>query len=161
MYYYLIPICLGYVCYHFNIIRNCKSVCLNKKKRDFIRKIGISKILYITCSLLLNAIYIFLSQKLNKSLIHINNNIYDIQYVVKGQLYKIRFKVPISPSLILLITDEDNNDVTNDILPYIGPDNNFHGIKYTPKSFNKKKLIFETINGDELTFSEDDTIIIL
>lgn len=56
--------------------------------------------------------------------------------------------------------NEKNEDVTEQILPYIGPNNNFHNEKFNPIFFGYKKLIFEMLNEETRVFCNAETIVI-
>jgi hypothetical protein len=57
-----------------------------------------------------------------------------------------------------MITDDLNNDLTQQIIPYIGPNENFHDRYIKPSFFNKTKLIIQLSNGTEKVFMENDNI---
>ena len=54
------------------------------------------------------------------------------------------------------VLDDDNNDVTHEIEPYFQNIKTLDNIK--PKDLNYKKLIFETIMGEEQEFEADEYI---
>ena len=83
---------------------------------------------------------------------------YLVSYVIDQTVYKMFVKKKKGPKKVLLIHDDQQSDVSELIFPYLGPNDNFHGIKYTPKFFNKKELIFEFSNGDERIFRNTDEI---
>ena len=64
------------------------------------------------------------------------------------------------PSKVLLVSDENEKDVSEYIGPYLGPEENFYGYIFTPKFWNKKELIFELSDGSEKIFSENQYIIL-
>jgi len=151
MYSYLILI-LGSSLLYFsrNIIKN------NYKLVKF-RKINF-KSLKIFIQLFLKVIYILIIQKFSKNLNKIKKNTYELTYSVNGKIFKYRFKIEKGPSKILQIIDNNNNDVTSEIIPYSGPMNDFHMTNYTPKDFNQIELTFNLFNGKELTFKENEII---
>ena len=56
------------------------------------------------------------------------------------------------------ITNEENNDVTNIMLSFMGPRGDFFGYQLTPSYFGYNKLSFETTYGD-YSFSANQSII--
>ena len=151
MYSYLILI-LGSSLLYFsrNIIKN------NYQLVKF-RKINF-KFLGICVKIFLRIIYISILQKFSKNLNKIKKNTYELSYSVNGKFFKYRFKLEKGPSKVLQIIDNNNNDVTLKIFPYLGPQYDFHQHKYTPKDFNYSELSFNLFNGKELTFKENEII---
>ena len=110
--------------------------------------------------MIIKILWIYIIQYFNNSVILIEGNKYIITYVIKGRLYKMLVKPCKGPSKVLLITDENHEDVSNIVCPYLGPEENFHYTLFTPKFFNKKELVFELSNGSEKIFSENENITI-
>jgi hypothetical protein len=96
----------------------------------------------------------------NNSIEHVDNKTAIISYVLNGKLYRMVVKSKKGPSAVLLITDEESNDISDTILPFIGPYHDWHGKNYTPSFWNKKSLTFEFSNGEQKTFMENEVIII-
>lgn len=89
------------------------------------------------------------------------NKYYDVSYKYGSAEYKIRCKINRHRnSNIYKITDENENDITYLLIPYMGPMNNFHGKGYYPKDFNYKKITFHYLNNEVKIFEENDLIII-
>jgi len=67
-------------------------------------------------------------------------NTFEVFFVIKSKLYKMRVKVPTGPNSIMAISS-NGRDVTNDLLPYLGNDLTFHrNYTYTPTSFGFDKI---------------------
>jgi hypothetical protein len=116
-------------------------------------------ITYVSICLILQALYITMCQKLNNSVKKIDRRTYEITYIINGQLYKINVCPKIGPSYILLITDENEQDMTDIVLPYLGPQLDCHGNKkYTPLFFQRSKLTFELSDGNSIDFNLDTSI---
>ena len=64
------------------------------------------------------------------------------------------------PSKVLLVSDEKHEDVSHLILPYLGPEENFHNYVFTPNFFDRKELVFELSNGVEKLFTHNQNIIL-
>ena len=115
-------------------------------------------IIWFSIKLILQALYINLIQYLNKSLIMIDKNTYELTYIINGTTYKNRIKIKKGPKPVLQISDECSEDITDKILPYLGPSYDFNGSKLTPKIFGYKTLTFEMSDGNEKFFDENDII---
>jgi len=112
----------------------------------------------ISCELVGKAMYLSFIQWLNNSVTQLDKNTYLVNYVLKNRLYTMVVKPCGGPTPVLLVTDEDGEDVTDRVVPYIGPKNDFHGEKLTPKFFNTIQLNFETSFGDTIIFNEPDIL---
>ena len=62
------------------------------------------------------------------------------------------------PSPVMNITDENSNDVTKMVLPYMGPNYNWHGISITPKNLEYEQLSFQLSNGSNYTYNSTDSM---
>jgi hypothetical protein len=102
--------------------------------------------------LILQVMYISLLQKMNKSIKKLDKRTYEVTYVINGRMYKMVAKPTPGPIPILQIIDEESNDVTDKVLPYMGPTYDWHGNKLSPEFFGAKTLTFELYNGTEYTF---------
>lgn len=122
------------------------------------RYTGFFTMLWITICMILKASYISLLQYINSTIRQIDRKTYEITYVVKGKTFKMIVKPKRGPSDVLLIYNEEDEDVGEVVMPYLGPEDNFHGHDYTPKFFRYKTLTFEMCNGNKLTFLENETI---
>ena len=95
---------------------------------------------------------------MNNSIIKLDKNTYILSYILHDNEYKMVIKIARGPSPILSIKNEDNKDLTDIILPYLGPKNDWHNNKFTPKFFNCKSLSFELSNGEIIKFHEETEI---
>ena len=117
-------------------------------------------IMFISIEMLLQAFYQSLVQYLDESVKKIGKNKYELKYVINGKLYKKIIIPERGPLPIICITDENGRDVTDKIIPYIGPNHDFHNEKFYPNFFGYTKLVFEMSTGDIKTFNNSETIII-
>lgn len=114
---------------------------------------NIGMIVWISFGLIFKSMYVTFIQKLNKNLKKIDKNTYELSYIINGQLYKLIVKQRKGPKNVIQVIDEEDNDLTENMLSYLGPHENFHGNKdITPFYFGKKKLVFFLSNGDEVIF---------
>jgi hypothetical protein len=114
----------------------------------------------ISLQMIFKSLYLSFIQYMNNSLIKIDKNSYELSYIVHGKLYKMIIKPIRGPVPILCVTNENNVDITDEILPYLGPNNDWHGKKYYPDFFKYKTLNIELLNGTKKTFNDNETIII-
>jgi hypothetical protein len=117
-------------------------------------------VIVVSLQLIFKALYISLIQYLNKSIIKIDKNMYEKSYVVNGKLYKMIIMPSRGPVPVLQITNEKDEDVTDHILTYLGPEHNWHYTYFTPKFFNYDSLTFQLSDGTEKVFNDRDTIIL-
>jgi hypothetical protein len=135
----------------YNKLKNLKELVSTRNK-------NMCMIFWICLSLIFKSLYINMCQKLNRSVIQIDKNSYEITYVISGHMYKIYVKPVRGPKPVILITDDNDEDITDIVVPYLGPHSNCHGNTHTPLFFKREKLIFELSNGNSLEFNINDTI---
>lgn len=108
--------------------------------------------------LVAKTLYLSFIQYMNTSVIKIDNDTYVLSYVIEGILYR----TIITPSKlgppVLLVSDNASNDVSDIVLPYLGPIYNWHGLALTPASLGFDKLIFEMSDGNELVFEKKEPL---
>lgn len=92
----------------------------------------------------------------------IDRNRLEISYKFRDAEYRIRSRVRRGPAPVIRLMANDT-DVTEDVLPYIGPGDDFHGISYTPADFGYESMTLERPEDDgatTLTFSKNEAIVI-
>ena len=119
---------------------------------------GKFNILWVSLTIIFKALYIMLIQYLNNTVIKIDKNKFQITYVIDGKLYKLVVKTKRGPRSVLIVYNENQQDMTDIILPFLGPQEDLHRQDYTPDFFNSCSLTFELSNGSELTFKTGETI---
>jgi hypothetical protein len=112
-----------------------------------------AKMSYIIVNTSIKYFYILLQQYMNNTVKKIGKNTYELTYIINGNTYKMIVKPIRGPKPILQITDHESNDITDDILPYLGPNYNWHGEKFSLDFFNKKEITFELIDGTTKTYN--------
>ena len=115
-------------------------------------------VIWISIKLICESLYINLLQYLNKSLVKIDKNNYELTYVINGKLYRNRVKIKRGPNPIIQIIDESSEDVTDIVSPYMGPQYNWHGNNLTPSILGYKTLIFEMSDSTEKIYGENEII---
>jgi len=131
---------------------------LNKLVSKQYKTVGM--ILYVSICMVLKMYWMNFLQWSNNSIEVLNKKNISISYVLNGKLYKLLVKAKKGPNLVLLVTDENNEDVTDLVLPYLGPNNDWHHNFFKPCFWDKKFLCFELSCGEMKSFKEDDTIIL-
>jgi len=118
----------------------------------------ISMILWVSLCMVAKMYWMNFLQWCNNSIEHIDNKTVVISYVLQGKLYKIVVKPRKGPNSVLLVLDEENNDISDLVLPFLGPNQDWHKKEFTPHFWGKKTISFELSTGEQKTFSEHDTI---
>jgi hypothetical protein len=113
--------------------------------------------LYIILVNILRSLDIF---RLPEYPVKLDKNKYLVSYTINNKTYKLTVNIKNGPKRISRILGHDGHDITSDILPYLGPEENFHNILYTPRFFEKKCIIFQLSDGSVCEFIGDEIIII-
>jgi hypothetical protein len=109
--------------------------------------------------------YEFYRNKLfNPQLLNETNSEYI--YCVPLYLDGVNYKIPIvvekhktkNPPLMILNKDEE--DITNKINEFLGPNYDFFGMVLKPKHFSEKSLSFMLEDGSDITMEENDIMIL-
>ena len=97
-------------------------------------------------------IYALLEHHLYKSVHKISKYQYDIIFTIGYHPYKIRInnKPRSKDTYIIGMYNDLNQDVSELIFPYIGPNQDFFGLTYTPADFNQSAI--------EVVYSDDSKI---
>jgi hypothetical protein len=120
----------------------------------------VGMILYVSICMIMKMYWMNFIQWTNYSLEVLNKKDISISYVLNGKLYKILIKAKKGPNLVLLVTDENNEDITDTVLPYLGPNNDWHHNTFKPNFWNKKFMCFELSSGEMKSFQEHDAIVL-
>jgi hypothetical protein len=89
----------------------------------------------------------------------INRNTLEVSYKFRDAEYRIRSRVRRGPKAPITIL-ANGKDVTEELLPYIGPGDDFHGITYSPQDFGYSTVTVQVEGREDLVFDEFDTIAI-
>ena len=120
-----------------------------------------SKAAKVVVSMSFSTMKYYLINFLNKTVEKIpgQNNHYVVSYVIRGKLYKMIVTPKKGPTHVAFIFDQDDNDVSDVVFPYLGPRYDFHHSHIlTPKFLGFSKLKFIYIEVDEKIFSEEDIL---
>lgn len=147
--------------YRIETHKSIKNVMVNKYYRwkelnNLVSTTETNKlnIFMISMKLIIQTVYIAFLQYINKTVRKIGRNTYEISYVIDGKLFKMIVISKRGPTPILQISDDKQNDVTEQILPYMGPQYDWHNTHFSPEFFGTKSLIFELLDGTEYTYEE-------
>ena len=113
-------------------------------------------IFWISSKIAAKSIYLDIFQTLNKTVTKIGKNKFEITYILNEQEYKFIVEGRRGPKNIVSITDENYNNVTDKIEPYLGPKQDFHNRQFTPNCFGYERLNFEIVGGNILSFNKYD-----
>jgi hypothetical protein len=108
--------------------------------------------------LLSQFLYIYISQHFFYNSKIIKKNVYDIEYTINCKIYRFQIPYKKGPSKYLQFIDDNDQDVSLLLFSYVGPNDDFHQIKYKPSDFNFKSLTINYSDGSSNTFHENDVI---
>lgn len=118
-------------------------------------------------TLLISTIYTYLICKL-RSWVHykcgvylksMGSDLYELEFWHESKKYKMRFPKSRGPRRIIKVLS-NNNDVTQEVFQYIGPSNNFYGIKTTPKMLGYDRLNVYYRSNVQAIYDNEDVIVI-
>ena len=116
------------------------------------------RIAFISFKMVLRAFYIGFIQYMNNSVRQIDNKTYELTYVINGKIYKMIVTPKKGPAPILQISNDLENDVTDHVLPYMGPQYDWHGSRFNPEFFTYRSLTFELADGTEHTYEGNNDV---
>jgi len=109
-------------------------------------------IVMVSLKMVFLLIYIQLIQYLNSTVRVIDKNTFEVTYVLSSKSYKLLVNPYRGPDLILQISDDTGSDVTDLVLPYMGPNYDWHKQPLDPSFFNNTAfLTFQMADGTEQT----------
>jgi hypothetical protein len=82
---------------------------------------------------------------------------YELTYVINGRLYKMIVTPIRGPTPFMKISNDSEEDVTDIVLPYMGPRYDWHYREFTPSFFGYKSITFELSNGKKRTYEESES----
>ncbi len=91
----------------------------------------------------------------------ISDTIWGLNYLYNNKVYTITFPISNVPETCIIKTSTEKEDTS--LLKYLGPNNDFHGAKLTPKIMGYKSVTITYFRGEDLetktkTFGEDEVI---
>lgn len=100
--------------------------------------------------------YLFPTKKNNQ----FNKKYIQIPYEFSGKKFFYLLKSKSKHHMVKHIKTEDGTDITHKILPYMGPQLDFHGATISPKDFGIKTIKVETMYDEKYSFNEEQPIIL-
>ena len=135
----------------FKKFRRLNSLVATSETKNF-------KIIYVSLKLIAKASYISFIQYMNNSVRPIEGGkSYEITYVINRRIYKLIVTPTRGPAPIMQISNDNEQDVTDIVLPYMGPQYDWHYREFAPKFFGYKSLTFELADGSERTYEDSDS----
>jgi len=159
MYYFLITavmVGLGYyyredITKNYNDFRELNSLVETRNK-------GFCKVLYVSMEMVCKKWWYDFAHWINNSIQRLDKHTSILTYHLDGRLYKIVLDHRKGPALVLLVTDENGDDVTDIVVPYLGPKRDWHKREFTSKFWGKKQLSFDLSTGENKTFVGEEVI---
>lgn len=118
----------------------------------------ISSILWVSCCMVAKMYWINFLHWANNSIEYLDHKTAVISYILNGKLYRMVVTPKRGPINVLLVTDDGQNDVSDIVIPFMGPNHDWHGREYTPSFWKKNSLTFELASGESKTFHENQPI---
>lgn len=101
---------------------------------------------------------IFGTKQCHSTIEQVSKNKYTITYSINDKIYKIIIRPNRKPHPVYQIRDSEGLDVTDHIVPYMGPEYNYHGSKITPTDLGHMALTIQLDNDHEYTITENQII---
>ena len=140
-----------YFCERYRKFQTLKSLVSLNEKNSLI-------IYYKTVSVIFKSYYLSFLQYINNSVKPLGNNTYEISYTLNNKIYKFIVKQKKGPHPVSKITGLDNQDITNEIIPFIGPNHDWHNYNYSPLILNHNNLKIHLSNGNEKNFLNNEIL---
>ena len=91
---------------------------------------------------------------MNNTVVKLGRNKFQVSYVVGGKLYTMIVTPVRGPAPVIQIIDDNADDVTDKVLPYMGPRYDWHGHDLDFSAvFDSKELTFNMATGDIVSCS--------
>ena len=160
----VVALCSCYLFYQSDGIAIMREYTLTKYRKWKSLKNAVSareknrfRALWISTRMVLTILYIGFLQYMNSSVAK-RNKYYEISYVIEGKLYKMLVRPLRGPAPVLQVINDQDDDVTDEVLPYMGPRYDWHNVKISPKFFGYNSLTFELKDGSEHTYEENSHV---
>ena len=120
---------------------------------------GTRRVVWISLKLICHAFYIGFIQYLNNTVRRLGRNTYEVTYVIRGKTYKMIVEPVKGPAPVVMAMNEMEEDVTDQVAPYLGPRYDWHHERIPLDFFGCKALTLELADGEETTMKEFTTAI--
>lgn len=138
-----------------------------KKYRDF-RNLNslvstqyktVGMIMWISFVMICKMYWLQFLQWINRSVVYSHDKKHLVfNYVLNGKVYKLVVSPVRGPQKVLVVSNESGEDVSDEILPFMGVEENWHRRIFTPSFWGYTQLTFEMTNGETMTFEAQDEI---
>jgi hypothetical protein len=139
------------VMYRYNRWKSLNELVSKRQKNKFL-------IFVTSFKMIMQAFYISFLQYMNNTIRKLDHKTYEVTYVIDGKTYKMIVVPKRGPAPILQISNDEDEDVTEEILPYMGPQYDWHCKNITPRFFGYKSLTFQLCDGTEQTHVIDHDV---
>ena len=116
------------------------------------------RIVWISFKMVMHTLYIAFLQYTNSSVRKLDRKTYELTYVINGKMYKMIVIPKRGPAPVLQISNNEEIDVTDQVLPYMGPRYDWHGTRLAPQFFGHQSLTFELGDGTEHTYEGNNHV---
>ena len=130
---------------HYQRWENVKSLVATRETNKFC-------VITRSIQLILETMYLSFLQYVNNSVRKIGKRTYEISYTVEGRIYKHVVGLRRGPSPVARAIDENGNDLTGEILPYLGPSHDWHKRQFSAEFFGVDAVTFQLSTGEADTF---------
>jgi len=109
-----------------------------------------------------SSLSLYLIKTTNTVPVRLTKDLYYIEYFHEGKKYRLVFPIKSYNDINIVKVNSPFNDASN-ITKYLGPNNDFHGIKLTPNVIGCKNISITYFKEEDLktitrTFSEDQVL---
>ena len=101
----------------------------------------------------------FLWQKTNYCVREIDKHRYEVTYFIHFNCYKFIVSYKKGPSRYLQFINEKDHDITDIVTPFLGPNDDFHNIPYTPSDFGCEELTINFSDGQTRLIKKEESIL--
>lgn len=119
---------------------------------------GIERYL-VSMELLLKMGYLAMVQYMNKTITKIDENTYELTYMLEGKLYIHKITVNRNPTNFFKAIDPNTNEnITSIINMYAGPDKTFINKTICPQYLGHKSILMSYITSSDKLFQENEML---
>lgn len=117
-------------------------------------------VLVVSAWMVAQTLWIQFLQWINTSVVQLDKRSYSVSYVINGRVYKFVVAACKGPPHVKLVWDEYGEDVTDEVVPYMGPSNNWYGQNFSPDFWRRKTLMFHMTDGTVRPFHGNESILV-
>ena len=116
-------------------------------------------VFYHSLCLLCRVLYLSFLQYMNSTVVKLGRNKFLVTYVISGKVYTMVVTPVRGPSPVIQVINDCEEDITTDVLPYLGPRYDWHGtaIKFDT-TFGSENLTFNLASGNTFTCATSSSL---